>query len=301
MALKSDWVGVSGNTYHLYTDLLTWEEANDFAQSLGGYLVKVDDINENAEIYENVIAALSNDEIMQTVSVGGGSGSYIWLGGSDADNEGTWTWVRDGSTFSTSRTEWADSGELGVEPDGAEFQNYLAMGLTVWPNEPAFDLVGGIGVPSEWNDIDSPDNPYVTDGSNISRLFSVVEFDATTPTQETVEYQGIPYSLSVIVAPGILGADPVLLKNLNEVISEPEIGIHTVEYNGATFNYDDIDHLIMTVSRDDIFTSDFAAEISESFPAYAGITYSEAVTLVGVNAIDDILLTVAGADGNYIG
>jgi len=139
VTLKHEWTGTSGNTYQLYASLLTWDEANAFAQSIGGYLAKVDTATENTEIFDHVMSGLTQEEISQSVSSNGGDGSYVWLGGSDAENEGTWVWSADGSVFDylydTSRSEWADSGVWEIkEPDGDMFQNYLAMGLSVWPN-----------------------------------------------------------------------------------------------------------------------------------------------------------------------
>jgi len=57
----------------------------------------------------------------------------------------------------------------------------------------------------------------------------------------------------------------------------------------------------MTVVRDGQFTSEFTQEVAESFPSHAGISYSTAVTLLGVNNIDSTILMVAGYDGNYVG
>ena len=51
------WVGASGHTYGLYKIPLNWSDANYYANSLGGYLAKVDDYSENLEIYNKVVAA----------------------------------------------------------------------------------------------------------------------------------------------------------------------------------------------------------------------------------------------------
>ena len=62
-----------------------------------------------------------------------------------------------------------------------------------------------------------------------------------------------------------------------------------------------MDGIITTVVRDGEFTSEFAAEIAESFPDSAGISYSTAVALIGQANMESTLLAVAGADGNYVG
>lgn len=50
-----------------------------------------------------------------------------------------------------------------------------------------------------------------------------------------------------------------------------------------------------------LIDAEFAAEIAESFPDSAGISYSTALALIGQANLESTLLTVAGADGNYVG
>jgi hypothetical protein len=76
---------------------------------------------------------------------------------------------------------------------------------------------------------------------------------------------------------------------------------HTVSYQGTKFKYSDIDALITTVIRDGEFTDEFRKEIADAYPSYGGITYKEAISLVGAANVDSILMSVAGADGNYVG
>ena len=76
---------------------------------------------------------------------------------------------------------------------------------------------------------------------------------------------------------------------------------HTIKYNGTNFDYAEVDGIITTVVRDGEFTSEFAAEIAESFPDSEGISYSTAVALIGQANLEETLLIVAGADGNYVG
>ena len=46
----------NGHTYGLYKTLKTWDQANTFAQSKGGYLVHVDTLAENSNILQQVTA-----------------------------------------------------------------------------------------------------------------------------------------------------------------------------------------------------------------------------------------------------
>ncbi len=109
--------------------------------------------------------------------------------------------------------------------------------------------------------------------------------------------------LSVVVDKGVLGPSPTLLKNLSEtmVFADGVMTKHLIQYSGITFDYDLIDSLITTITRDGEFTSEFNKEINEYLGAEFNITYSAAVKLVGVSSIDSVILSVAGADGNFIG
>ena len=110
------------------------------------------------------------------------------------------------------------------------------------------------------------------------------------------------HNLSVIVEKGILGADAVLLKGLSESITMTDgvITAHSLMYAGSTFDYNQIDALIMTVTRDDEFTAEFTKEINDYLKTEANIAYKVAVGLVGAANIDGIIMTVAGADGSYV-
>jgi hypothetical protein len=111
------------------------------------------------------------------------------------------------------------------------------------------------------------------------------------------------HNVSVIVDKNVLGSSATLLKELKESITYTNGAItkHSVEYNGMTFDYDQIDYLITTVARDGDFTAEFTKEINDYLGTELNITYSSAVKLVGATSIDAVILSVAGADGNYVG
>ena len=90
----------------------------------------------------------------------------------------------------------------------------------------------------------------------------------------------------------------MFLDGLAETVTESS---HTIEYQGTSFDYAEVDNFIMTVVRDNEFTTEFAAEIAESFPDNAGISYSTAVALIGQANMESTLMMVAVADGNYVG
>jgi hypothetical protein len=109
--------------------------------------------------------------------------------------------------------------------------------------------------------------------------------------------------LSVIVDKNVLGASATLLKELKEsiIFTNGTITKHLVEYAGLTFDYNQIDSLITTVTRDGEFTTEFTKEINDYLGAEKNISYSAAVVIVGVASIDGIILSVAGSDGNFVG
>ena len=76
---------------------------------------------------------------------------------------------------------------------------------------------------------------------------------------------------------------------------------HILNYNGTKFNYKDVDALLTTVIRDGNFTDEFRKEITDQYPTLGNISYTEAVALVGAANIDAVLISVAGADGSYVG
>jgi len=109
--------------------------------------------------------------------------------------------------------------------------------------------------------------------------------------------------LLIIVDSGIIGTSAVLLKNLIETSTYTDgvITNQVLEYAGTSFNYSDIDKLITTVTRDGEFTTEFRKEITDLLPAAANFSYQDTVKLVGTANIDNVILYVAGADGNFVG
>jgi Ca2+-binding RTX toxin-like protein len=124
----------------------------------------------------------------------------------------------------------------------------------------------------------------------------------------TVNFSLIPtitneiHTLSVIVDKYVLGADAVLLKGLKEsmTFTNGAMTKHIVEYSGLTFDYNQIDSLLTTVTRDGEFTAEFTKEINDYLKTELNISYLSAVALVGLVSIDGVILSVAGADGSFV-
>jgi len=162
-----------GHTYKLIESTATWERASKIAGSMtlggeSGYLVRIDSAEENKAIFDIVTERLSAEQRAATTPDDGSEAPFIWLGGSDAANEGDWRWSNNdepfwsgdfnGSSVDGSYHNW------GVQPDDATgLEDALAMGLGDWP-APFYDL----GSAGQWNDLDPANS-----------LFYVIEFDTT--------------------------------------------------------------------------------------------------------------------------
>lgn len=111
------------------------------------------------------------------------------------------------------------------------------------------------------------------------------------------------HTLCVIVDKGVINPNAIYLKNLVEKITYTngaETG-RTIEYSGVKFDYAQIDPLITVVLRDNEFTTEFTKEINEYVQSDLNIKYKVAVALIGSANIDGVIVSIAGADGNYVG
>ena len=128
-----------------------------------------------------------------------------------------------------------------------------------------------------------------------------IRFSDTSVTTSTVTTRSS--QLTVLVDKGVLGPEPIVIKLDNEEVTTTgtTVTAHILNYNGTKFNYKDVDALLTTVIRDGNFTDEFRKEITDQYPTLGNISYTEAVALVGAANIDAVLISVAGADGNYVG
>jgi methionine-rich copper-binding protein CopC len=197
----------NGHSYGLFKTAKTWNDASSFAKSIGGYLTKVDDNNENKSIYAKVSSSFSKTDQSKSMAPDGGEAAYVWLGASDSASEGSWKWAKDNATLATTRSEWGAGTAFGSyikEPDNSYNQDFLALGMTKWPN---FEGYGKIGSPGQWNDVQ---------GDNT--LYFVVEMDAATNEGATTV---IPTDVSPPEAPDFLDWFPKENSNLRFEFNEP--------------------------------------------------------------------------------
>ena len=167
---------IGTSEYYVVTDEATWEDAKAFAAELGGSLVEIDNVVENSKLYNylkiNEVGAVAPD---------GGGAKYVWLGGSDAAEEGQWVWPSEKSInfnedFQTSL--WGSGqghGSLGSEPDNFDNQDCLALGMESWP---VFNP-GFYGEAGQWNDVDCGNKlPYVVE-VDLSDHFTEIKLNST--------------------------------------------------------------------------------------------------------------------------
>ncbi len=110
-SIPSDALYYGGHYYYIYKDVAdTWEDAESFAESLDGHLAVINDDAENTALYDYMTAL-------------GYESAYFGL--SDADSEGTWTWV-DGTPLENNldNAHWGIDIYGNREPNGGTNENY---------------------------------------------------------------------------------------------------------------------------------------------------------------------------------
>jgi hypothetical protein len=198
-AAQADFIFQHGvHTYEVVTSGATWTAAAADAASrtvagAQGYLAEVDDAAENTAIFNQLTANLTPGQVSATVAPDGGGASYVWLGATDRNAEGTWIWdgrnTGSGTTIGTGQGaaglgNWASApgiynnwgsgffvGGLQAEPDDFNAsQDAAGIALTGWPSAQP----GGLGSAGQWNDVDEGNS-----------LYYVIEYNAVIPEPAT--------------------------------------------------------------------------------------------------------------------
>ena len=96
----------NGNTYACIDKPMTWKEAEEYCEILGGHLATITSAEEQKFISEIVLAKPQK--------------GYYWLGGTDENSEGNWEWVT-GEEWSYTNWSWG-------QPDNMSgIENYLHL------------------------------------------------------------------------------------------------------------------------------------------------------------------------------
>ena len=121
--IPSTAVEFNGHYYQVYDNSMTWTEAKEYCEKLGGHLVTITTADEQSFV-ESIIK--------------NGTKSCYWLGGTDEEAEGNWKWVT-GEKFSY--THWRKG-----QPDNYNTENYLMM----YKDSNQFNAGNSFGY---WNDL----------------------------------------------------------------------------------------------------------------------------------------------------
>jgi hypothetical protein len=178
----------SGKTYEVVKEMKTWSAAAACAVERGGYLVEINDQNEQNAVYDAITKGAGVSPTYTVVQQGGGI-AYVWIGATDQLKEGEWLW--DGNNDAMGTNFWNGQGKNGTgngsavsnayhnwggkskgipnEPDNFNLsQHHGAIGLANWPSGS-----GSLGSAAEWNDI-----------PGTSLLYFVIEKNSTTGLNE---------------------------------------------------------------------------------------------------------------------
>lgn len=110
------------------------------------------------------------------------------------------------------------------------------------------------------------------------------------------------YDLTILVDAGVLGESAEILKGITETVEVigGNIVRHSLQYANSEYSYDEVDRLIMTITRDGEFTSEFRDEVRDFSPSASTIGYSDLLSIVGVENINETLLRMAYSDGSFV-
>ena len=174
----------NAHQYEVVRENRSWNAAKACAAARGGYLLSIDNAQEQAAVFLHVRDS-AGISLTNTIAPDGGGIPYVWIGGSDLSTEGIWSWENSGLQFWSGETNGTAIGGLynnwgtrnNREPDNfIDIQHALGLGLTDWPN----------GYQGEWNDID-PSN----------ELYYVIEIPAATK----IAQQSVVFAISITPNP----------------------------------------------------------------------------------------------------
>ena len=103
----------NGHYYKIVNEGTSWSEAVQRCEAEGGHLITINGSGE-----QKFIAKLLETDGLQQC--------HYWLGGTDKEEEGKWTWIT-GEQFDYTNWDAGDGGEHDPQPNNAADQDYLEM------------------------------------------------------------------------------------------------------------------------------------------------------------------------------
>ena len=246
-----------GKNYEVVKEMKSWVDASSCAVERAGYLVEINDIDEQAAVY-NAISSAGVSPTYTVVNNGGGI-AYVWIGATDQSDEGTWLW--DGNNDDTGTNFWLGQGANGSgggssveglyynwggqstgtpnEPDNyGAGQNHAAIGLAGWPSGTT-----ALGIAGEWNDIIGSSQLYfiIEKGSGVGindRVFQNDIYIFPNPSTDKLCVEGLNLNEENTYAihdnTGRVLAGGVFI-NTNEIdISDIAKGMYVLKIEGAS-------------------------------------------------------------------
>ena len=161
-----------GKSYEVIKENKNWLQAVACAVERGGYLVEINDEDEQEKIFEKVKFE-SNIFTPNTTAFECGSCAYVWTGANDIATEGIWIW--DGNNDASGTQFWMGAvdgspvgdafSNWGEEPDNFNDQDAAGLAINNW-------ILGDAG---QWNDVD------IT-----NELYFVIEYDMILDAENLV-------------------------------------------------------------------------------------------------------------------
>lgn len=190
-------VTYNGSEYMVFDTSVSWLFAKQLANDFGGYLATITSDSENT-VVQNLIM--------------GHSKNIYWLGGSDAAQQGTWSWVND-EPFTY--THWNE----GIEPSSKMGEDYLAIcavSTSAWKS------------PGDWLDAE---NITINDTSSAYYL-GKVGFVVEKSVAQNVPDSSVEATFTIDMVENAKKGDIV---TVNMTIAEPDTMIGAI---GFVFDYD---------------------------------------------------------------
>ncbi len=141
-----------GHFYQCINEHMSWHDAEEYCESIGGHLVTIGSQEENEFVFELIQEQTGRD--------------FYWLGGTDEEEEGTWVWVT-GEPWEYVTWDWLEPSNSGGDETGEDFLSMWATHGGTWNDQWVKDPSYGelVGFVCEWESDLLTVSVHVTDPS----------------------------------------------------------------------------------------------------------------------------------------